>query len=76
MISKRILSYLITHQHKDLTLVVNPIMYAYLTRGRWFSSKLWKWRWKYKQRVKLKENTNYHLTEFHFFDQHEEEIKL
>ncbi|HYF32125.1 MAG TPA: Rne/Rng family ribonuclease [Chitinophagaceae bacterium] len=70
------LSYLITHQHKDLTLVVNPIMYAYLTRGGMFRSKVWKWRWKYKQRVKLKENTNYHLTEFHFFDQHDEEIKL
>src|SRR5829696_2949351 len=63
------LNYLITHQHKDLTLVVNPIMYAYLTRGGMFSSRLWKWRWKYKQRIKLKENTNYHLTEFHFFDQ-------
>ncbi len=29
------LSYLITHQHKNLKLVVNPIMYAYLTKG-WF----------------------------------------
>src|SRR5580765_5372557 len=27
------LNYLITHQHKDLTLVVNPIIYAYLTKG-------------------------------------------
>ena len=70
------LTYLITHQHKDLTLVVNPIMYAYLTKGGMFSSKIWKWRWKHKQRVKLKENTNYHLTEFHFYDQHDEEIKL
>ena len=70
------LNYLITHQHKDLTVVVNPIIYAYLTKGGMFKSKLWKWRWRYKQRIKLKENTNYHLTEFHFFDQHDEEIKL
>jgi ribonuclease G len=70
------LSYLLTHQHTDLSLVVHPIMYAYLTKGKWFSSKLWKWRWKYKQKVRLKENTNYHLTEFHFYDKHEEEIKL
>lgn len=70
------LSYLLTHQHTDLSLVVHPIMYAYLTKGKWFSSKLWKWRWKYKQRIQLKENTNYHLTEFHFYDKHEEEIKL
>jgi ribonuclease G len=70
------LSYLITHQHKDLTLVVHPIMYAYLTKGRWFSSKQWKWRRKLGSKIRIKENTNYHLTEFHFFDRHEEEIKL
>ena len=70
------LSYLITHQHKDLTLVVHPIMYAYLTKGNLFNSRQWKWRWKYGRKVKIKENTNYHLTEFHFFDKHEDEIKL
>jgi ribonuclease G len=70
------LSYLINHQHKDLTLVVHPIMYAYLTKGGIFGSKKWKWRWKYKQSINLKPNTNYHLTEFHFFDKREEEIKL
>jgi ribonuclease G len=69
------LSYLLTHQHKDLTLVVHPILYAYLTKG-WFNSRQWQWKWKYGKRVKIKENTNYHLTEFHFFDKHEEEIKL
>ena len=70
------LNYLLTHKHTDLILVVHPIMYAYLTKGGIFRSKLWKWRWKHKQRIKLRENTNYHLTEFHFFDKHEEEIKL
>src|SRR3984957_6244968 len=70
------ISYLLNHQHKDLSLVVHPIMYAYLTKGTIFSSKKWKWRWKYKQSVKIKPNTNYHLTEFHFFDKQEEEIKL
>jgi len=70
------LNYLLTHKHTDLTLVVHPIMYAYLTKGYMFRSRLWKWRLKHKQRIKLKENTNYHLTEFHFYDNHEEEIKL
>jgi ribonuclease G len=70
------LNYLLTHKHTDLFLVVHPIMYAYLTKGGWFRSRLWKWRWKHKKRIKLKENTNYHLTEFHFYDKHEEEIKL
>lgn len=72
------LSYLINHQHKDLTLTVHPIMHAYLTKGNFlgFGSRQAKWRWKYKQKVNIHPNTNYHLTEFHFFDKEEEEIKL
>jgi len=70
------LSYLLNHQHKNLSLVVHPIMHAYLTKGGIFGSKRWKWRWKYKQAIKIKPNTNYHLTEFHFFDNQDEEIKL
>jgi ribonuclease G len=70
------LSYLINHQHKDLTLLVHPIMHSYLTKGVFFNSKQWKWRRKHGQQVKIKSNTNYHLTEFHFFDKHDEEIKL
>jgi ribonuclease G len=69
------LSYLIMQKHKGLTVEVHPILYAYLTKGI-FTSKLGKWKRKYKQRIKLKENTNYHLTEFHFFDESDEEIKL
>jgi ribonuclease G len=70
------LSYLLNHQHKDLILTVHPIMYAYLTKGGWFSSKKWNWRRKYKQAIRIQENNNYHMTEFHFFDKQEEEIKL
>lgn len=71
------LAYLLTHQHKDLKLVVHPIMHAYLTKGGFFfRSQQWKWKWKYGKKIRIAENTNYHLTEFHFFDKHEEEIKL
>jgi ribonuclease G len=70
------LAYLMSHQHKDLKLVVHPIMHAYLTKGRMFRSKQWKWRWKYGGKINIKQNTNYHLTEFHFFDKHDEQIKL
>jgi len=72
------LSYLINHQHKDLILAVHPIMHAYLTKGSFFGigSRQWNWRWKYKQKVRIRANTNYHLTEFHFFDKQEDEIKL
>ena len=69
------LSYLIMQKHKGLSIEVHPIVYAYLTKGIFFS-KLSKWRRKYKQRIKIKANTNYHLTEFHFYDDSDEEIKL
>jgi ribonuclease G len=69
------LSYLLTHKHKDLTLVVHPILYAYLTKG-WLWSKARKWKRKYNNNIVVKEDSNYHLTEFHFFDSNGEEIKL
>jgi ribonuclease G len=68
------LSYLAMQKHKSLTVVVHPIVYAYLTKG--FISKRRKWSWKFKQTIKVKENNNYHLTEFHFYDKNEEEIRL
>jgi len=70
------LSYLITHKNKGLKLVVNPIMYAYLTKGFFWNTKMSKWNKKFGQKTKVEANTNYHLTEYKFFDQNEEEIKL
>ena len=70
------LSYLITHKHKHLSLVVNPIMYAYLTKGFMWNKKIAQWRKKYKQKINIIPNTNYHLTEFRFLDKNEEEIKI
>lgn len=68
------ISYLVMQKHKELLIAVHPIMEAYLKKG--FPSKRMKWSWKYKQKIKVKANTSYHLTEYHFFDKHEEEIKL
>lgn len=68
------ISYLVMQKHKELTIAVHPIMEAYLRKG--LPSKRMKWSWKYKQKIKVKANTSYHLTEYHFFDNHEEEIKL
>jgi len=69
------LNYLITHKHSNLTLAVHPIVYAYLTKG-WLWSKKMNWTRKFRQRINVTANSAYHLTEFHFFDRHEEEIKL
>ncbi len=68
------LSYLLMQKHTQLTVEVHPILYAYLTKG--FPSKRMKWSWKYKQKIRVKPNSNYHLTEFHFYDKTDEEIKL
>ncbi|MFC4262566.1 Rne/Rng family ribonuclease [Ferruginibacter yonginensis] len=68
------LSYLIMQKHTGLTIEVHPIVHAYLTKGL-FSKRL-KWSWKYKQNIKIKANTNNTLTQFTFFDDSEEEIKL
>lgn len=70
------LSYLYTHSHNALSLQVHPIMHAFLTKGLWFSSKQWKWRRKYKQKLNIIANNNLHLTEYHFYDNKEEEIKI
>ncbi|HVK97302.1 MAG TPA: Rne/Rng family ribonuclease, partial [Flavisolibacter sp.] len=69
------LNYLVTHQHKDLTITVHPILHAYLTKG-WLWSKAAKWNRKMKQRIKVKADTSYHLTEFRFFDKNGDEIKM
>ena len=69
------LNYLITHKHSNLTIVVHPIVHAYLTKG-WLMSILSKWNRKFKQKIRVNANSNYHLTEFHFYDKNEEEIKM
>lgn len=73
-IEKR-LHYLVTHAHKSLTLTVHPIVYSHLTKG-WFNPIIRQWRRKYKMDLKAQANTNYHIIEFRFFNEHEEEIKF
>jgi ribonuclease G len=68
------MSYLTMQKHRDLSLVVHPIMHAYLTKG--LISMRRKWGWKYKLSLQVKANNTYHLTEFHFYDKNDEEIKL
>jgi len=38
------LSYLITHKNANLKLVVHPILYAYLTKGWFWNTRLAKWK--------------------------------
>ncbi len=72
-IEKRI-HYLITHQHRNLTIFVHPILHSHLTKGL-FSIR-WKWKRKFKTKITVKPNSDYYITEIHYFDANEEEIKL
>jgi len=73
-IEKR-LHYLVTHAHKALTLAVHPIVYSHLTKG-FFNPIIKQWKRKYKINLKTQANHNYHIIEFRFFNEHEEEIKF
>jgi ribonuclease G len=59
---------------KKITLSANPFIYAYLTRG-FFSQQL-KWFLKYKRWIKLRSVESYHMVEYKFLDENQEEIKL
>ncbi len=73
-IEKRI-NYLVTHSHVNLTLTVHPIVYSHLTKG-FFTSIIKRWRKLYKTKLTLKANSNFHIVEYKFFNEHEEEIKF
>jgi len=70
------LSYLITHKNGNLKLVVHPILYSYLSKGWPWNTKMAKWKRKFGQKTRLEQDSNYHLTEYKFFDKHDEEIKM
>ena len=74
-IEKR-LHYLLTHQHRNITIAVHPILYSHLTKGMFFSSIRHQWNRKYKTKIAIVKNNDYYFTEFHFFDSNDEEIKL
>jgi ribonuclease G len=68
------LDYLLNHGHKHLTLMVHPMMAAYLKRG--FPSLRLQWSFKHRQNIRIRENNNLPLVHYRFFDNDGEEIKL
>ncbi|MFD2598503.1 ribonuclease E/G [Sphingobacterium corticis] len=59
---------------KGITLRVHPYIDAYIKKG--FISRRIKWLLNYGKWIKVQAVASYHLTEFHFFNAKEEEIKL
>ena len=59
---------------KNITLCIHPYIEAYIKKG--IFNLQWKWFLNYGRWIKVKAEPSYHLTEFHFLNSKEEEIKL
>lgn len=68
------LKYLINQGHRHLALHVHPIMAAYLTKGNFFNSLVWKWYWSLKVKVKIVSDNNAPITHYHFYDRKTDEL--
>jgi ribonuclease G len=62
------------NSHSTLKLYVHPIVEAYFKKG--FPSIRTKWLLKYKRFIKIYSNETLGITEYQFFDENDEEIKL
>ncbi len=69
------LDYILNEQNeKNVTLCVHPYIESYIKKG--IFSRQWKWFFNYSKWIKVKGLPSYYLTEFHFLNSKEEEIKL
>jgi ribonuclease G len=69
------LSYLINEQNeKKLSIIVHPFVYAFI-RSKYRHIQR-KWYGEFSRWIKVEQDSNYHLLEYHIFNQNEEEIKL
>lgn len=69
------ISYLFRDQNeKVLTVNVNPILHAYITKG--LVSQQLKWYFTYKKWVKIRPVSSYQLLEYRFYNSKDDEIKL
>lgn len=68
------LKYLVNQGHRNIALHVHPIMAAYLTKGNFFNSLIWKWYWQYKVRVKVVKDNNAPITHYHFYDRKTDDL--
>ena len=63
-----------SHPNTKLTLKVHPFIFAFLKKG--LPSMQMKWMFKNYKWIKIEEDSNFHINQYAFFDNHEDEIKL
>jgi ribonuclease G len=69
------LKYIVTQGHRNLTLQVNPILAAYLTKGTMFSPSIMKkWEKQYKVKVKVTADNNAPITQYNFYDKQTDDL--
>jgi len=56
-----------------LTLSVHPYIYGYLKQG--MPSQQMRWSWEHKKWIRLKSDSNLPILEYHFYDEHDDEIR-
>ncbi|MGC9331213.1 MAG: ribonuclease E/G, partial [Bacteroidales bacterium] len=64
------------NKHKLVVIKTHPFLEAYINRKKGFRSLKKRWQKKYNIQLKVVASTTYHLTEYHFFNNDEEEISL
>ncbi|ANI88294.1 ribonuclease G [Arachidicoccus ginsenosidimutans] len=69
------LNYLVSHQHKNVTIEVHPIVYSHLTKGVFNSIKR-KWKRKFGVPINVEKSSNLSFTEVKYFDADRQEIKI
>lgn len=69
------LGYLLVEMgYSNIRLVVHPFVEAYIKKG--IISKQWSWFWRYKKWTSVEKNNNFHLTQYRFYKNQTEEIRL
>jgi ribonuclease G len=72
---KRDIDFILNSRSKvSISLHVNEFVFAYLKSG--FPNIQMLWWWKYKQWIKISKNQNFHLFEYKFYDETQDQILL
>jgi ribonuclease G len=63
-------------KHKEVSLLVHPMVEAYITKGWWWNRLITKWRKTYKIKINLEANSSVQFLEYHIYDTQGEELQL